>query len=105
MRTALALFASLVALASPCLAATFQYEGHTVTIEPGKAYEQEVTCKTGSLVSGGYDLGNVNRGKGRLSSIIVVQNGPIADDTWRVAFFNDGDAPALVDFRVALLCD
>ncbi len=104
MRTVLAFVATLAALASPCLAATFEYEGHTVTIEPGKAYEQEMACKTGSVVSGGYDLGDVNRGKGPFSKIVVVENGPLPDDKWRVGFFNDGDAPALVDFRIAVLC-
>ena len=104
MRSALIPFASLVAIASPSLAATFEWEGHTVTIAPGKAYEQELACKTGSLISGGYEIDNVNRDAGPFSKIVVVGNGPIPDDRWRVTFLNDGDTPALVDFRISILC-
>jgi hypothetical protein len=106
MRALLLGLASLAALASPGLAAaTFEWEGHTVKIEPGKAYEQELSCKAGNLVSGGYSLDSVNRGKGPRSKILVVENGPIPDDKWRVGFYNDGKASALIDFRISILCD
>ena len=105
MKTALAALAPLAALASPCLAANVEFEGQSVTIEPGRAYEYELACKSGSLVSGGYVLDNVNRDKGPFSKIVVVANGPVPDGKWRVGFFNDGDAPALVDFRISILCE
>jgi hypothetical protein len=97
--------ATLAASASQSGAATHEWEGHTVTIEPGRALFQDLSCKAGKLVSGGYILDNVNRGNGPFSKVAVIANGPVPDDKWRVGFYNDHDAPVLVDFRISILCD
>jgi hypothetical protein len=95
----------LAASASQSVAATHEWEGHTVTVEAGQALFQELSCKAGKLVSGGYLLDNVNRGEGPFSKVAVIANGPIPDDKWRVGFYNDHDAPVLLDFRISILCD
>jgi hypothetical protein len=87
---------------SPSFAATQEWKGYTETIAAGKVLEEELSCTKGALLSGGYSLDSTN---GPRDKLIVVVNGPVADDKWSVALMNDHHAPVRVLFRVSILCD
>jgi hypothetical protein len=94
--------ASLAASASPSIAATHEWEGYTQTLAPGQVIEQELACKQGTLVSGGYSLDSTD---GPRSKLIVVVDAPVSDNKWRVGLMNDHDAPVHILFRLSILCD
>ena len=101
------LLASLVFTASlsPGLAATHESEGYRVTIPAGEVYEQDLSCTTGKLLSGGYVIDSAIRREEPLGKIVVVANTPFNDSGWYVAFHNTHDASVVVEFRIALLCE
>ena len=87
---------------SQSLAATQEWQGYTQTLGPGQVVDERLACKHGTLVSGGYSLDSTS---GPRSKLIVVVNAPVPDGTWNVALMNDNDAPASINFRIAILCD
>jgi hypothetical protein len=95
----------LVASQSSILAATHEWEGYRVTIPAGEVYEADLSCKAGKLVSGGYVIDSAIRREGPLGKVDVIANTPFNDSGWYVGFYNSHDAPVVVEFRIALLCD
>ena len=102
MRALLLGLVGFAGFASQSLAATHEWKGYTLTISPGQALEQELSCTKGALLSGGYSLDSTDGPRDRL---LVAVNGPVADDKWRVGLMNDHSASVRVNFRISILCE
>lgn len=104
MRVLLLGLVILAGSASPGLAATHEWKGYRVTIPAGDIYEEDLSCTTGKLVSGGYVLDSAIRREGPLGKVTVIANTPFNDSGWYVGFYNGHDAPAVIEFRISILC-
>jgi len=91
---------------SQSFAASQEFQGYSQALAPGQAVEQNLACRQGALLSGGYSLDSTD---GPRSRLIVLVNGPVPgdndDNLWRVGLLNDHDAPVTVNFRISILCD
>ena len=105
MRIKLLVSLFVAASASSSFAATHEWEGYGVTIPPGEVYEQDLSCETGKLLSGGYVIDSAIRRDEPLGKIVVIADAPFNDKGWYVAFYNSHDAAVAVEFRIALLCE
>jgi hypothetical protein len=104
MRTLLPGFVVLAIFPSAGFAATFESQGYRVTIPAGEVHEEDLSCTTGKLLSGGYVIDSAIRRESPSGKISVIASTPFNDSGWYVGFQNSHDAPIAVEFRIALLC-